>query len=225
MREEIDLVELIKLVWQRKLPVILAAVLAMVTAAGVCFGFMEDEYTARTSLYVLNQQNSENITSGDMSVSTNLVNDYREIILSNRVTDRVEQDLGLASLKGYEINVTSKNNTRIIEISVVSHDAEMSAAVCSGLANAFSQAVVEIMRVDNVSIIDAAKVPVKPSGPNRKLYILAAAAAAFVLAAGVFIAMDLLNTSLKTVQDVEEQTGLSVLAQFTQVSEKKGKRR
>ena len=225
MKEEIDLLELAKLLLRKRLIILAAMLLAVILATVYTFGFMEDEYSATTSLYVLNQTNSDNITSSDVSVSTNLVNDYREIIMSNRVTDRAEQALGLENLKAFDITVASKNNTRIIEITVVGKDASLATAVANELAEAFSQAAVEIMRVDNVSIIDAAQVPVKPSGPNRKLYILAAAAAAFVLAAGVFIAMDLLNTSMKTVQDVEEQTGLSVLAQFTQVSEKKGKRR
>ena len=219
MKEEIDLLELAKLLLRKRLIILAAMLLAVILATVYTFGFMEDEYTARTSLYVLNQQNSENITSGDMSVSTNLVNDYREIILSNRVTDRVEQDLGLASLKGYEINVTSKNNTRIIEISVVSHDAEMSAAVCSGLANAFSQAVVEIMRVDNVSIIDEATAAEIPSGPPRVKYVVFAAMLAAMGASGIIVVMEMLNTSLKSSEDVEKQTGLPVLAQFARYDE------
>ena len=225
MKEEIDLIELAKLLLRKRLVILVAMVLAVIVSAVYSFGFMEDEYSATTSLYVLNQTNSDNITSSDVSVSTNLVNDYREIIMSNRVTDRVEETLGLENLKAFDITVASKNNTRIIEITVVGKDPSLSAAVANELAEAFSQAAVEIMRVDNVSIIDAAQVPVKPSGPNRKSYILAAAAAAFAAMAGLIIVMDILNTSLKTVQDVEEQTGLSVLAQFTQITEKKGKRR
>ena len=66
-----------------------------------------------------------------------------------------QEELGLDSLKAFDITVESKNNTRIIEISVVSHDAEMSAAVCSGLANAFSQAVVEILSCGDRYLVHA----------------------------------------------------------------------
>lgn len=225
MKEEIDLLELAKVLLRKRLPILAAMAAAVILMSVFAFGFMADEYSATTSLYVLNQTNSDNITSSDVSVSTNLVNDYREIIMSNRVTERVERALGLESLQEFDIQVASKNNTRIIEITVVSKDAYLSAAVANELAGTFSQAAVEIMRVDNVSIIDAAQVPLKPSGPDREKYVLGAGLLAFIAMAGVIAAFEVLNRSIKTVQDVEAQTGLTVLAQFSQVSEKKSRRR
>ena len=223
MEKEIDLLELLKSLWRRRMPILAAAVVAVVLSSVFCFVFLEDEYSAKTSLYILNQQNSENITNSDLTASASLVNDYREIILSNKVTNRVEEELGLENLKAFDITVESKNNTRIIEIGVVSKDAYLSTAVANGLAKAFSIAVVDIMRVDNVSIIDEAVIPEAPSGPAREKYILLAAIAAAMLVAGIFAVIEILNNSLKTAENVERELDLPVLAQFTQINEIKNK--
>ena len=126
--EEIDLLELLKTVVHRKVPIILVAVVATILASIYCFCFMPDEYSATTSLYILNQQNKENISSSDLTASASLVNDYREIILSNRVTNMVEMDLGVEDLDDFDITVESMNNTRIIQIEVTSGDAVKTAA-------------------------------------------------------------------------------------------------
>lgn len=225
MREErdVDLLDLAKAIWRHRLPVILAAVLTTVLSSVFCFVFMTDEYSAKTSLYILNQQDAENITSSDLTASASLVNDYREIIKSNLVTSRVKEELGLDDLNAYDISVESKNNTRIIEIKVVGKDAYFSAAIANGLAKAFSHAVVEIMRVDNVSIIDEAVIPENPSGPARERYIVLAAVAAALIVMAVVVVVELLDTSLKTIEDVENEVDLPVLAQFKQISEIKAK--
>lgn len=222
--EEIDLLELLKTVVHRKVPIILVAVVATILASIYCFCFMPDEYSATTSLYILNQQNKENISSSDLTASASLVNDYREIILSNRVTNMVEMDLGVENLDDFDITVESMNNTRIIQIEVTSGDAVKTAAVANSLATSFSEVVVDIMRVENVSIIDVAVIPEKPSGPAREKYIVLAALAAAVIAVAAVIVIELMNNSLKTAQDVENQTGLSVMAQFSTITDKHGRR-
>ena len=222
--DEIDLLELFRALLHRKFVIILVTLVTAIAAGAYCFGFMQDEFTAKTTLYVLNQQNKDTISSSDLTASASLVADYREIILSARVTDRVKQELALRSLGAFDISVTAKNNTRIIEISVTGKDAAQATAVANGLAQSFSDAVVDIMRVENVSIIDEASVPVSPSGPPRKKYVVLAALAAAVLTMGVIVVIELMNKSLKTVQDVEDQTGLSVLAQFAEITDNRGRR-
>ncbi|MGN1249804.1 MAG: YveK family protein [Candidatus Spyradocola sp.] len=225
MREdEIDLLELFRALLHRKFIIILVTLVTAIAAGVYCFGFMQDEFTAKTTLYVLNQQNKDTISSSDLTASASLVADYREIILSARVTERVKQELALRSLNAFDISVTAKNNTRIIEISVTGKDAAQAAAVANGLATSFSEAAMDIMRVENVSIIDAATVPVSPSGPPRKKYVVLAALAAAVLTMGVVVVIELMNKSIRTVQDVEAHTGLSVLAQFAEITDNRGRR-
>ncbi|MBC8529556.1 hypothetical protein H8699_08975 [Christensenellaceae bacterium NSJ-44] len=200
--------------------IVLVVFAVVVVTSFYTFKMMPDEYTSDTTLYVLTQQNENVISSSDLSASALLVNDYRELVLSYKVTSAVAQQLGLESLKGYDINVTSLSNTRLIQISVTGREPQMAANIANGLAQVFSQSVTDIMRVDNVSVIDEARVAEKPSGPARERTIVLAAMVTALVMMLIAILKDALNTTLKTAADVEQQVGLSVLAQVARVDGK-----
>ena len=227
---EIDLVEVFKAIVRGRLPIAIALALSVALAAIYCFNFLPDVYSATTSLYVLNQIDQTVISSSDLSSSALLVNDYREIITSRRVTEAVAQELGLEDLKAFEIEVEAPADTRIIEVTVTGKDPARVMEVANGLAQEFSRYVVSIMRIDNVSIIDEALLPQAPSGPPRERYIVLAALLAVIATMGVITAIEIFSTSLKSADDVEKQTGLPVLAQIVWVDldenkKKKKKRR
>ena len=200
--------------------IVLVVFAVVVVTSFYTFKMRPDEYTSDTTLYVLTQQNENVISSSDLSASALLVNDYRELVLSYKVTSAVAQQLGLESLKGYDINVTSLSNTRLIQISVTGREPQMAANIANGLAQVFSQSVTDIMRVDNVSVIDEARVAEKPSGPARERTIVLAAMVTALVMMLIAILKDALNTTLKTAADVEQQVGLSVLAQVARVDGK-----
>ena len=227
---EIDLVEVFKAIVRGRLPIAIALALSVALAAIYCFNFLPDVYSATTSLYVLNQIDQTVISSSDLSSSALLVNDYREIITSRRVTEAVAQELGLEDLEAFEIEVEAPADTRIIEVTVTGKDPARVMEVANGLAQEFSRYVVSIMRIDNVSIIDEALLPQAPSGPPRERYIVLAALLAVIATMGVITAIEIFSTSLKSADDVEKQTGLPVLAQIVWVDldenkKKKKKRR
>ena len=53
----------------------------------------EPEYTATTIVYVM--KDSENSTTGEVSIANTLVNDYMELCKMDRVMDMVRHDLGI----------------------------------------------------------------------------------------------------------------------------------
>ena len=219
---EIDLVEVFKAIVRGRLPIAIALALSVALAAIYCFQFLPDVYSATTSLYVLNQIDQTVISS------RLLVNDYREIITSRRVTGAVAEELNLENLQDFTIEVEAPTDTRIIEVTVTGEDPELVMEVANGLAQEFSRYVVSIMRIDNVSIIDEALLPDAPSGPPREKYIILAAMLAVIGTMGVLAAIEIFSTSLKSADDVEKQIGIPVLAQVVWVdleSKKKKKKR
>ena len=94
---EIDLVEVFKAIVRGRLPIAIALALSVALAAIYCFNFLPDVYSATTSLYVLNQIDQTVISSSDLSSSALLVNDYREIITSRRVTEAVAKGVAIGS--------------------------------------------------------------------------------------------------------------------------------
>ena len=94
------------------------------------FMFMPDTYTATTSMYVLTDQSmSAGNLSTDLSASQMVANDVTTLLNSNRVRKATADDLGLKSLKDFEIEVTSATTSRVIELSVTGTEPELIAKV------------------------------------------------------------------------------------------------
>ena len=194
--------------------IIVTAVLVVMIVVGIYyFAFVPDEYTAQVTLYVRNQVNEQYISSSDLTGSAMLTYDYKELIKSRTVSSQACNALGLNSLKGYSVDVDSVTNTRFIKISVTGPYPESVTRIANTLAEVFSETVLSVMEVDNVSIVDTAEVPHSPSGPSRLKYMGIAGLIVGLITFGILVAVDLLNTSIRTSEDIEEQLGIQVLAQ------------
>lgn len=107
------LLELLDLMKKRiKLVIGLPIVCALLIGV-YSFMFMPDTYTATTSMYVLtNQEQSAGNLSTDLSASQMVANDVTTLLNSNRVRKATADDLGLKSLKDFEIEVTSATDVK-----------------------------------------------------------------------------------------------------------------
>ena len=79
----IDIVQLFKILWKKKIAIILTAIVAAVLAFGVSSFVLTPEYSSTTRIYVVNRNQSEKagLTNQDLQAGTYLVKDYKEIIL------------------------------------------------------------------------------------------------------------------------------------------------
>ena len=185
---------------------------------------MSDTYTATTDMYVLASSegsNSSSALSSDLSASQMLTNDVATLLQSDRVMSDAADQLGLPSLRGYNITVTSESTTRVITLQVTSSDAQGSANVANALADCVSNVAQEVMNVESVNVIDEAPTPEAPSGPNRMLYVAVAAMAGLFAAVAIVVLMDVIDTRVRSAEDVEELLELPVIGR---IPEKKGGR-
>lgn len=184
--------------------------------AGVSYGLLANEYTANVSMYVLSRQDTstENLTSSDLTASQMLANDFAQIAKSDRVLSATASALGMSSLDGYEIDITSSTTTRVITLNVTGKNAAASMTIANQMANEIADTAVGIMNLQSVNIIDSAAEPTSPSGPPRSLYTLVALVAGLFVAIALVVLLDLLNTTVKSVEDAEETLGLPVLGRI-----------
>lgn len=221
---EIDLVELLVNLLSQWYIIAAATVLVGIVAAVYFYlpSTSPNEYSASTTLYVRNQLSGDNVIStSDLSSSLMLVNDYSELISSRRVTDRVCKMLGLPSLSGYTVKVSSVTNTRFLRVTVTGLYPESVAYIANAISTVFADVVKEVMEVSNVSVVDEAVVPTRPSGPPRMRNTVIAMAVAFAATVGVLVIVYLGNNTLKTAEDIEEQCGIPVLATVSVMKTKK----
>lgn len=214
---ELDLKQLFLIVIKRWWLMLLIPLVAAGVTAYLSYYVLDPVYEANTTLYVINKQseNQTTIAQSDLTVGGLLVQDYKEIIVSRTVTQEVIDQLGLIGLTSNDladkITVTAKNNTRILEIRVKDENPERAKNITAALASVFVERVVELMKVDNVSIVDAAVVPNTPVEPRPLRNTAIAAVAGLLLAIGAAFLLEFLDDTIKTSEDVEKHLGLTVL--------------
>ena len=193
--------------------------LPLATAAIVALGsiFLPNEYTATTTMYVLSKTAEETqtaITQSDLSAGQMLTNDVSTILRSARVKADVAEQFGMENLNGYDLSITSSTTTRVITLAVTGTDPAQTAAVANALVEATSRIASEVMQIESVNVIDAAKVPTQPSGPRRALYTLVGFMAGLFAAVAIVVIRDMLDTRVRSGSDVEELVGVPVVGHF-----------
>ena len=163
------LLELFKLLKKHLALVVVLPVVLAIATAGVSWGLMQNQYTATVSVYVLTSSSNEQntIQNSDLTASQLMANDIAELAGSDIVAERTAEQLGMSSLEGYDISVNSSTTTRVIEISVTTGQAEAASVVANKIAEVLSSTAQDVMGVESVNVVDQAKAPDAPSGPNR----------------------------------------------------------
>lgn len=209
------LLELIHLL-RKHLRLVVALPLACALAMGVySVFFMKNTYTASTSMYVLAQSESSNSNlSTDLNASQMISNDVSTLLTSDRVLNETAAQLGLEDLDGYDIAVSSETTSRVVGLSVTGADPQVAADIANAMVETVSEVAIEVMEVKSVNAIDQASAPAAPSGPNRTLYVAVALMAGFFMAVAIVVIADMLNTKVRSEEEVEELLGIPVVGRI-----------
>lgn len=213
------LLELFKLLKKHLTLVVVLPVVLAIATAGVSWGLMQNQYTATVSVYVLSSSSSEQntIQNSDLTASQLMANDIAELANSDIVAERTAEELGMSSLKGYKISVSSSTTTRVIEISVTAGQSDAAAVVANKIAEVLSSVAQDVMGVESVNVVDQAKAPDAPSGPNRVMYTAVAFLAGIFLAVAIVVVMDMVNTRVRTPEEAEELLGVPVIGRIPKI--------
>lgn len=222
MEEQIDLKSIFKMFWDRKLGIIAIILIFAVIGYVYTTFFVNPVYTATATAILTSNAESEEgsnggVTPTEVTLNNSLLSTYREIAKSETVVNTVISNLGLNisadSLKN-QISVTSATNTQVIQISVENADSSLAAKIANEIREVFTQRVAEIYDMENIKPLDDAKVPTTPSNINHKKDIMMFVAIGIVVAIAYVIIANLLDNTVKTAKDIEDITGLPVLAEI-----------
>ena len=215
-RIEIDVVQMLKVLWKRKLIIALAAIISGAIAFGYSSFVIKPEFTSTTRIYVVNRNQGDKpgLTNQDLQAGSYLVKDYREIILSQDVLEKVvaNQKLNIdAKTLARKVQVTVPADTRIVSISVRDGLPEEASRIANALREVASQKIISVTRVSDVTTLEEARPAQSPSSPNiRRNTILGFGAGAGLVIVVVLI-IELLDDRVKRPEDIEEVMHLSLL--------------
>ncbi len=212
---EIDVLYLLRKLWQKKVLIVFSTVLFGLIALLVSIFILKPTYTSSTRIYVANQATeANNLTAQDLQAGSYLVNDYKEIITSDSVLLDVIAREGLTTTPKdliSDIEVVIPVNTRIITISVNSQSPEEAQQLANTLRMIASEKIKEVTKVEDVTTIEEAKIPEIPSSPNISRNVLLGALVGGFLTVVMILLLELVDDRVRRPEDIEEVLGLVLI--------------
>lgn len=226
--EELNLKQLINIIWNGKKYIIITIILSVLLGIGYSYFLVTPKYEASTTLVLAKAEEkatneiSTGITQTDLNINQNLVSTYRELIRSKTVIREVMENLKIKDLKETtlknNITVSSVRDTELIEITVKDENPERATNIANEIAKVFTVHVVEIYNINNVHVIDKAELNNVPYNVHHTKDIAVIALIGAILSIVCIIILSLLDTTVKTQEDIEKVTGMIILAEIPEIS-------
>mgnify|MGYP000955993513 FL=1 len=213
---EIDVFHLFKILWKRKILIALVAIVVGALAFAYSAFIVKPEFTSTTRIYVVNRNQGDKpgLTNQDLQAGSYLVKDYREIILSQDVLEKVTSNLKLdlsPKALASKVKVTVPVDTRIVSISVNDRVPEEASRIANSLREVAAEKIISITRVSDVTTLEEARPATAPSSPNirRNTIIGLLGGTAFMVIAVLIV--ELVDTRVKRPEDIEDVMQIALL--------------
>lgn len=211
---EIDLREIFFLLLNNLRSIFLAMLVGAVLLGTFHTFLLRPSYRADAELYITNTDSM--ITFSDLQLSAALTDDYAQIIKSRTVLKQVinelQLDLDYEELKEL-IDVNNPDSTHIIEIKVTCDDLELSRNIANALLNISIRQIYQIIGSSEPTVIDYSEAAaVEDVTPSMFLYMLVGALIGAFLVCAVLIVRMMMNTTMKSEEDVDKYLHLPVLS-------------
>ncbi|HET0588949.1 TPA: capsular biosynthesis protein CpsC [Streptococcus pneumoniae] len=213
---EIDVFQLFKTLWKRKLMILIVALVTGTGAFAYSTFIVKPEYTSTTRIYVVNRSQGDKpgLTNQDLQAGTYLVKDYREIILSQDALEKVATNLKLdmpAKTLASKVQVAVPADTRIVSISVKDKQPEEASRIANSLREVAAEKIVAVTRVSDVTTLEEARPATTPSSPNVRRNSLFGFLGGAVVTVIAVLLIELLDTRVKRPEDVEDVLKIPLL--------------
>ena len=234
---EIDLIKLVKTLWQKALVIILIAVIMATATFAVTLLFITPQYQATASLYVNNSSfsfgaSSFSISSSELSASSSLVNTYI-YILKSRTT--LEDVISTADIPyNYEqlakmISAKAVTGTAAFDVTITSTSPTEAELIANTIAQVLPERISEIVDGSSVRIVDYAIVPAHRASPSFTKNTIIGFLVGGILAAAVVVIKflideqnDVLIHSADELRELYPDITVLALIPDMRLSEKKG---
>lgn len=210
----IDLLEIFYMLLGHWRSIFLAMLAGAVLLGAYRVFLVKPSYQADAKIYITNTDSM--VTFADLQLSAALTDDYAQIIKSRTALNRVIEELELDTT--YDrlaqlIQVNNPDSTHIIQIVVTCGDLELSRNIANALLNISINQIHQVIGSSEPTVIDYSEAEaVKDVTPGMKKYLVMGALGGALLVCALLVVRMLMDTTLKTEEDVEKYLHLPVLA-------------
>lgn len=200
------LIQIIRNTWYIGMSIL---ALSSITTYGFTEYAIPKTYVATAKIIVVsNQSKTKSMLSyADLQVSQKLAQTYSQIILSERISDivllRLHNRITTSQYRSM-ISVNANQNTEIMNISVAHTNPSFASTVANEIVHVFQNEISTIMPVDNVSILNHAKIPIMHSSPSLMMNMTLGVLLGGMLYLALVMILHLTDRKVKDEQDIKD---------------------
>ncbi|WP_071131756.1 YveK family protein [Enterococcus timonensis] len=226
MEETISLGEIFGILKKRLGLILIMTVVGTLLAGFLTFFIITPKYSSEAQLIVTLPQ-SEQTSVNDVNANLMMLNTYKDLIKGNAVLSEVQTRAeaennfkgSVGTLNGM-INVTQSQNSQMFSIVATSDNAYEAEAIANITAAVFQEKVIEILKVDKVSVISDAEANLTPVSPNKKLNIAIGLVLGLMIGVGIAFLIELLDKTVKDNRFIQDELGLVILGSVQEMTAK-----
>lgn len=230
--DEIDLAELAMLFWHNKWWIILAAIGGGIVALAVTLLLIKPTYRSGFIAFVNNRtttNTTEAWTSGDTSASQSLSYTYAEILRSRQVIETAAAQAGLTGEYSYEelrsfVSTSIVNQTQLITVYVTMTDPNKALSYANAIVGIAPDYIASIVEGSSMKIATYPVLATKKHSPSNRRNLMLGMILGAVIAAFLIFIRAMLDTRVKSEDDLKERFGLPIIGTIPNVEEAAGNR-
>ena len=190
--DEIDLLELARLLWSHALQIAAAGIAAAVICLLVCTFVLTPRYQASVNLIVNSRQDGN-----DVIEQLGLDMTYRQLLAC--------------------VSVDGVGSTQIMSITVTNEDPALAGKIVQAIAETAPDVIVDKVEAGSCKVVSDVEITSNPVFPQTKKYVLTAALGGIVAACGILVLDHLLHDYIVDSEDIQKKLELPVLGLIPEV--------
>lgn len=209
---EFELGSILKLVKRRLLFIIVLCITAMGLASFVSYYVLKPKYEATASILIQGDRQEKAIN--DIMAGQKLVTTYGEIIRSSRIAEEVVRrlELKMTPEKLLEhVKTRTSSESLLTTVIVTDSNAQQATDIANGFGEAFNGNIQSIMGVENVVLLDRAKVPTEAISPKPLFNLVVAFGLALIAGIAISILKELMDKTVNSAKDIQLDLQLPLL--------------
>ena len=162
--ENIEIRRIIDIILSKKVIILFILITSILLGYFYSYYYIVPEYKSTTTLLIVPGagNGSKGITATDLTLNSELITTYTNIIKNSKVLNKVISNLELNYTEqklAQEVQVTASTDTYIIDITVTDKNAEIAMKITKEIAKVFLEEVKTIYNLSNINVIDEANLP------------------------------------------------------------------
>ena len=223
MKDGIEVIEIFSLLKRKALMIVLCGIIGLGSAFAVTNFMLTQLFESSIQLVVNNAGDGEQLNQGDIHSSWNLINTYREILVSpvvlNEVIDELQLNFNASDLRR-QISVNSPAQTQILSFSVLNEDPLAARDIANSMAVIFQDVIFEIFHTRNVFIIMEGEASSSPATPNMTMNMAIGLTLGLMTGVGITFIGYYLDTKIKSKHELERLLNIPVMGLVPMLDQK-----